>query len=438
MHLNQSIVSYLERDDPGFFKPAMTIGTGQDPASVIAVQLTDDNIDMVVNDADQLDLAWVDILPGAHTVSYMLNIGGGIFATPLTKNVGGRPFAVAVGDLDGDGFNDLAVTIPENNQVAILFNDQSGNFSLPSFITAGLGPAAITAGDLDDDGDIDLAVTNASDNGFVLLRNDGTGAFVAEISGIGAFPSPLAVSIVAAQLDNDPSLDLAIANGFGAESVLFFANRLVDRAQRVIVQNGATTSGVDFGITLPSADFDSDTDVDGFDFLAWQLGFGTLAPNATKSDGDADNDLDVDGDDLIVWEAQYGTTPAPLVAAIVAEQAAVQSSALLASGPATTETFQGQPLATTVSRAAFSTNTWLSLPNNSNDMRPRALVDDSSLPNQLSARQIDSAFDQPPAATSRAVTSVESLLVERADEFDDDSQAVDEVFEEWNELALVL
>ena len=42
--------------------------------------------------------------------------------------------------------------------------------------------------------------------------------------------------------------------------------------------------------------------VTGLDFLMWQIGFGTLAPNATKAVGDADGDLDVDGDDLAYFK----------------------------------------------------------------------------------------------------------------------------------------
>ncbi len=45
------------------------------------------------------------------------------------------------------------------------------------------------------------------------------------------------------------------------------------------------------------ADFDGDWDVDLFDLLAQQRGFGTPAPDAVKADGDADGDLDVDADD---------------------------------------------------------------------------------------------------------------------------------------------
>jgi len=54
------------------------------------------------------------------------------------------------------------------------------------------------------------------------------------------------------------------------------------------------------------ADFDSDLDVDGDDFLAWQRGFGTLAPDATKHDGDANEDLGVDSFDLTIWAGAFG------------------------------------------------------------------------------------------------------------------------------------
>ena len=57
---------------------------------------------------------------------------------------------------------------------------------------------------------------------------------------------------------------------------------------------------------LLSADFDTDGDIDGSDFLAWQRGFNTQ--NASKSQGDADNDQDVDAVDLATWETQFGGT----------------------------------------------------------------------------------------------------------------------------------
>ncbi len=57
-----------------------------------------------------------------------------------------------------------------------------------------------------------------------------------------------------------------------------------------------------------SADFDSDIDVDGDDFLVWQRGSGTLG-TGTPTTGDANADSNIDGGDLSVWQNQYNIVP---------------------------------------------------------------------------------------------------------------------------------
>lgn len=54
-----------------------------------------------------------------------------------------------------------------------------------------------------------------------------------------------------------------------------------------------------------TADFDSDGDADGADFLAWQRGNG-LTTGATKAQGDANSDGAVNADDLALWKSQFG------------------------------------------------------------------------------------------------------------------------------------
>ncbi|MBN1852312.1 MAG: hypothetical protein JW829_06295 [Pirellulales bacterium] len=53
------------------------------------------------------------------------------------------------------------------------------------------------------------------------------------------------------------------------------------------------------------ADFNSDGDVDGADFLTWQKGFGIMG-TATLADGDANGDKNVDSSDLAIWKSQFG------------------------------------------------------------------------------------------------------------------------------------
>jgi predicted outer membrane repeat protein len=61
--------------------------------------------------------------------------------------------------------------------------------------------------------------------------------------------------------------------------------------------------------SAPAADFNSDGNRDGADFLAWQRGLGK--PNAVHADGDSDGDADVDAADLAVWTQQFGEGVTP-------------------------------------------------------------------------------------------------------------------------------
>jgi hypothetical protein len=77
-----------------------------------------------------------------------------------------------------------------------------------------------------------------------------------------------------------------------------------------VLHEGAVTYVTSTG---NDADFDSDGDVDGADFLAWQRNVGNNSGTAQKSQGDATMDGNVTAADMTVWRQQFG--PAANVAA---------------------------------------------------------------------------------------------------------------------------
>jgi hypothetical protein len=65
-----------------------------------------------------------------------------------------------------------------------------------------------------------------------------------------------------------------------------------------------------------TADFDSDGDVDGADFLRWQRNVGAAGAAATLANGNANGDGVIDAADLAVWREQYGNVRPSAAAAV--------------------------------------------------------------------------------------------------------------------------
>jgi hypothetical protein len=162
------------------------------------------------------------------SVNVLLGNGSGGF-TPAS----GSPFAVAgharsvvTGDFNGDGRSDLAVTTSAN-QVAVYLATGDGQFQEAegSPLPTGEGPASIVAADLSGNGRTDLAIANESSDNVTVLLGSGSGGFTpAEGSpftvpaGAGSSPSMpgLPQSIAAGDFSGNGNMDLAVANFNGS------------------------------------------------------------------------------------------------------------------------------------------------------------------------------------------------------------------------------
>ena len=85
------------------------------------------------------------------------------------------PYSVALGDLNGDGKQDLAVASNGCNgtgNTSILLGDGAGNFGGPITFATGNSSRSVAVGDFNGDGMQDLAVANeSSHNVSILLRS---------------------------------------------------------------------------------------------------------------------------------------------------------------------------------------------------------------------------------------------------------------------------
>jgi len=162
------------------------------------------------------------------------------FSADLQFATGTDPYAVAVGDIDGDTLPDIVVANLNSASVSVLINTTANLATTPSFaapanFTVGLGPTGVALSDLDNDNDLDIVTSDFADDTTTVLFNStttpGTPSF--------AVAQPFAAG------DQPLWVDVGDANGDGRDDIVVVNFNEDDLS--VLLNDTANAGTPDFG-----------------------------------------------------------------------------------------------------------------------------------------------------------------------------------------------
>ena len=199
-------IFFNDGDGSGNFTFSQDVFTGDQPSAVTAMDFTEDGF---------VDLAVANALD--ENVVILTNDGSGVFSLPETALVplGLGALSMLSGDFDGNKCPDIAGSGSDNvlmtaggettGRVFVMLGQGGGVFAPPVFYDVGQNPVDIAIGDLNDDGYPDLATSDADDNTVSILVNLQDGSFAPSFS-VNVGGSPMSVDIVDVNTDARPDL----------------------------------------------------------------------------------------------------------------------------------------------------------------------------------------------------------------------------------------
>ncbi len=285
-----------------------TVMLGEGPevlSAPIPISLVGDFVATADFDLDgHMDLATIGHGPVASSgeLIIVLGNGDGSFGPSTSYPTADLARSIAIGDLDSDGIDDLAMSfitffgaqpVPG---LALRLGNGDGTFGAETVLPVGAG-MFVGAARLDADLHCDLITTDGPN--ILILLSDGLGGFASPVSyfvNTMVFDPPTIPEVVVADLDGDTAVDLVAAAGTGL-------GIMMGAGEGTFAQQG---NHEEFAWAVDVVDLDGDgmLDVvamrDGAVLVYRGLGQGNLAPALNYPSGSSVRivrvaDLDADG-----------------------------------------------------------------------------------------------------------------------------------------------
>ena len=182
--------------------------------------------------------------PGNFSLAVVLSNGDGTFQAPmLTPEPGNNSNdRFVVGDVDGDGFDDVIVAHQAGGGAAatfdVLLSNGDGTFKLGNnYLITGNSLSGGTLADVNGDGFLDVVFVDSAtpSNVWTVLNNaDGTGTFSTTPTSV-ALSAQVGFDVVLADLNGDGFLDVTANDGVTHEQTVYLSTAATTFASGVLV-----------------------------------------------------------------------------------------------------------------------------------------------------------------------------------------------------------
>jgi len=194
-----------------------------------------------------------------------------VFKPFLNLAVGTTPKIAAIGDLDGDGYNDLVAVNSGAGTVTVYRNNGSGgfisssSFTLATTVTLASSPQNVKLADIDCDGKLDIVATSAGSARVYVARNTSTTGSISFSSAVlfstGTSSQPYLTCI--ADFDGDGKPDI-VASCAGTTNIVVLRNISsvgVINTSSFAAYSSFATNFVPIGLVVGDFDGDGKPDV---------------------------------------------------------------------------------------------------------------------------------------------------------------------------------